>query len=716
MRATAPAVAAVLAMLSAVACAPGRGPARNLVLITLDTTRADRLGCYGSQTVHTPNLDRIAADGTVFDHAIAVAPITGPSHVSILSGTFPPFHQVHDNDVAVVSGGVPWLPEILTSRGYRTAAMVAAYPLRSAMGFSRGFDYFGDQLEAPAGSFVITNLHTIGVASRPGERISEEFRMWLAAHRGEGPFFAWLHYYDPHWPWEARAGYAELYPEQPYDGEIAYMDDCIGKVLRALTDEGLAETTGLVVVGDHGEGLMEHGELTHALLLYNGTLRVPLIIRLPWLEEQPSRVDTFVSNADVMPTILEALGIDATGVGGTIQAQSLMPLMSPPHDPSPVGPSADRPLYFETLYPYFHYRWSPLTGFVAGGRKYIHSPADELYDLHADPGERRSLGGPSEHAVLAQRLEELAVELRRGRPEAGRRRQSREDIERLRSLGYVSGDASDDFESLGDLSVFPDPREAMPIFFKYNDILSLIHSGRFVEALDLARSIADADPHQKDARMTVASLNVQLGRVDAADATFSALIRDFSDKDVVYQAGVYFKGRRDLERARECFERLIADDPGDIEAMTRLSEVAVIEGHDDEARRLLEAALAIDPSYREAMLGRAVLLDRTGSSEADGEFRAAASRYPFDPQVSFDYGIFLLRHGRDAEAVERLRRAAALASGPLFAASQLALAAHFERHGEIESARACLREVVIQTDNPMVLRQAQAKLAELGGE
>jgi arylsulfatase A-like enzyme/Tfp pilus assembly protein PilF len=709
-------VAAAAALAVVAACTPQRAAERNLILITLDTTRADRLGCYGSQTVHTPNLDSIAEHGTVFDHAFAVAPITAPSHTSILSGTFPPFHQVHDNDIAAVPAGVPWLPEIVGNRGYRTAAMVAAFPLRSAMGFARGFDYFGDQLEAPPGSFVITNLHTVGVASRPGERISEEFSMWLAANRGQEPFFVWLHYYDPHWPWEPRGGYAELYPEQPYNGEIASMDDSIGVVLRTLAEAGLAETTGLVVVADHGEALMDHGELTHGLLLYNATVRVPLIVRLPWLEEQRPRVDTFVSNADVMPTILDALGIDPGALELPIQARSLMPLLASTRDGSPADPAWDRSLYFETFYAFYHYRWSPLAGFAAGGRKYIHGPTDELYDLRTDPDERRSLGEPEEVAALAEQLERLEAELRWDRPSTSHHQQSREELEKLRALGYVGGEAADDPESVADLSSFLHPREAMPIFFKYNDIMGLIQTRRFAEALNLARSIADADPRQKDARLTVASLSAQLGRFEAADQAFAELIEDFAEKDVIYQAGVYFQHRSDLERARDCFERLIADDPGDLEAMTRLAEVAASEESDDEARRLLEATLAINSTYREAMLGLAVLLDRQGIDEAEDRFRAVATRYPFDPRISFDYGIFLLRHGRDAEAVERLRRATALSSGPLFAAAQFALASHYESQGDIDRARACLREVVIRTDNPMALQQAQDRLAALGAE
>ena len=593
--------------------------------------------------------------------------------------------------------------------------MVAAFPLRAAMGFSRGFDYFGDQLEAPPGGFVITNLHTVGVASRPGERIAEEFGLWLAANRGPDPFFAWLHFYDPHWPWQAGAGYAELYADEPYNGEVAYMDDCIGRGLKTLDEAGLSRTTGLVVVADHGEGLEDHGELTHGLLLYNPTIRVPLIVSLPWLENQQQRVETFVSNADVMPTVLEALGIEPEDLEQPVQARSLMPLVTPSADTaSSADPSWDRSLYFETFYPYLHYRWSPLSGFVNAGRKYIHGPQDELYDLLTDLGEERPLGGLEEFVDLEERLARLEADLRRGRPETRRHLQSREELARLQALGYVGSTPVDDPEDIHELSLYPHPKDAMPTFFKYNDILAYIQEKRLAEAVDLAQSIAEEDPNQKDARLTVATLSVALGRYQAAEKAFTELVEDFTDKDVVYKAGLYFQSRDDNERARQCFEQLVKDDPSDTEVLTRLAEMAISEEKLDEARRLLEATLDIDPFYREAMLGLAVLLDRQSIDEAEEKFAAVATRYPFDPRVNFDYGVYLLRHGRDVEAVERLRLATTFSSGPLFAASQFALAAFYERQGELDQARACLRKVVVQTDNPIALRRAQAKLAALG--
>ncbi len=686
------------------------------MLITLDTTRADRLGCYGSTTARTPNLDSVAAGGTVFDRAFAVAPITAPSHTSILSGTFPPFHQVRDNDLFPVPKDLPWLPSLLKERGFSTAAMVSGFPLRSGMGFARGFDYYGDHLEAPPGSLVVTNLHTVGVASRRGDKVSSEFSLWLEKNKGREPFFVWLHYFDPHYPYDPPEGYRELYPRAPYDGEIAFVDDCVGTVLRALAKAGLAERTGLVVVADHGEGLMDHGELTHALLLYNSTLRVPLVARLPWIKAQQPRVGTFVSSADVMPTVLDALGVVPGGTGATIQARSLLPLMSAGTNPAEVASYARRPLYFETFYPFHHYRWSPLSGFILGGRKFVHGPVDELYDLDSDMAEARNLVASEETGEMSRRFPSLETDLRKGRPSSRRRESSREELAQLRSLGYLGGVSGDDAETLESLSKLPSPSASMDVFFRYNDIISLAMQNRVREALERAKAMAEADPRNKDARNLVAVFCTRLGWLEAADSAYADLVRDFSEKDILFTAGSHFLARNDLVRARQCLERLLVDDPQDVEALTRLAEVEAAEGDRRSARRLYEQALGLDPAYREALLGLAVLLDREGLKEAEKRFTAVVAKYPFDPQVSFDYGVYLLRHGKEAAAPEYLRLAAALSDGPLYAAAQFVLASWYQQRGEIGQARAILLEIEVRTLDPAALTKARAMLAELGGE
>ncbi|MBK9965854.1 MAG: sulfatase-like hydrolase/transferase [Holophagales bacterium] len=702
-------------LLGVSACSPAKSAhgKRNLVLITMDTTRVDRLGCYGSTTSLTPNIDSIAAGGTVFEHAFAVAPVTGPSHASMLSGTFPPFHQVHDNDLFRVPKELTWLPSILKDRGYETAGIVAGFPLRAAMGFARGFDYYGDHLDAPPGSLTVTNLHTTGVASRRGDRVSAEFRMWLERNKGREPFFVWLHYFDPHYPYDPPRGYEDLNPLQPYDGEVAFMDDCIGTVLRALSEAGLADRTGMVVAADHGEGLMDHGELTHALLVYNSTLHVPLIVRLPWMKAQQHRVRTFVSGADVAPTVLDALGIvpDATT---PMQARSLLPLLSAAPSPETVASFSRRPLCFETLYPLYHYRWSPLSGFLLGGRKYIHGPTDELYDLETDMAEAHDLAATPQRAAMAAQFPALKAALKQGRPGRSQRSPTREEIAQLRSLGYLGSVSADDAETLESLSKLPSPASRMETFFRYDDILSLALQNRLREALEQARAMADADPKNKDARSLVAGYYVRAGLLEAADGAYSDLVRDFADKDVLLTAGSYFLARRDLVRARQCLERIVADDPTDVEALTRLGDVAAVEGARPAARRLYEQALGVQAGYREALLQLAVLLDRDGLPQAEARFVEATEKYPFDPRVSFAYGVYLVRHGRRAAAPEYFRRAAALSSGSLYAMAQFALASWYRQEGELENARTCLRELELRTTDAGVHTKARAMLAEMG--
>jgi arylsulfatase A-like enzyme/Tfp pilus assembly protein PilF len=705
--------ALTISLLAGWACSRGGAAPRNLVLITLDTTRADHLGCYGSTSTWTPNLDAIAAGGTVFERAFTVAPITAPAHASILSGTYPPFSRVRDNGAWTVPRELPWLPEMLRERGFRTVGMIAAFPLRSGMGFGRGFDAFSDTLEAPAGSLVLTNLQTIGVPSRRGERISDEFRMWVESRDDTRPFFAWLHYYDPHWPYQPGAGYADLYVDRPYDGEIAYMDDCIGKVLQVLERNGLSDTTGLVVVGDHGESLGDHDEPTHALLAYNSTLRVPMMIRLPWLERQRARVNPAVSSADVTPTILDALGIEVADTGVTLQARSLLPLVElGPDEPVPDD-LALRPLYFETLYPFHHYRWSPLSGFIEGTLKFIHGPYDELFDLGDDLDEHHPLERPDELASRVRRLVEIEKELRRNRPDTIAIDLSRTEIDQLRALGYVGGEApvSDD-EALR-TDGLPHPHDRLDLFARYNEITRLRQNDQIAEALDVARSIAEENPLQKEARLMVATFSAQLARTDDADRAFENLVRDFPEKDVVFQAGTYFLNRRILDRARDCFQRLVAADPNDAESLTRLAYIASEQSDPIEARRLLEKALEVDHRYREALLALAVLLDREGDPKAGSHFESAASWFPFDPHANFDYGVYLLRTGRDSEGVKHLQRAAALAEGPLFDTAHLALAAFFEQRGDTGKARFHLRQVMLTTAQPAAYQEAQSRLAAL---
>ena len=702
-------VFALLLPVMVAACAPVPSTApKNVVLITMDTTRADRLGCYGYDGVSTPNIDRVANRGTLFTRAFATAPITGPSHASILSGTYPPFHQVRDNAVSAVPEEIPWMPEIFRSQGYLTAGIVAAYPVKAAFGFGRGFDYFSDVMEAPPGSVFITNLHTVGVASRKGEVVAKEFELWLE-RRADGPFFAWVHFYDPHWPWEAGAGFADIYPEEPYDAEIAYMDDSIGTVLDALADAGLEDDTAVVLVADHGESLMDHGELTHALLVYNATIRVPLVVSIPWIEHV-STVSEPVSTVDILPTVLDVLGLDPGPTGGAIQGQSLRPLLG---GQSAAAGTADRALYFETFYPYFHYGWGVLTGIVEGGWKYIKGPDDELYDLTIDFAEKSPVDEPDTRRRMADRLAGVTTELKAGRPDRQNLELDRQALDMLRSLGYMGGQdipAADDLPNLEDL---PIPRESMAAYFKHNEVLSLLRAKRYEEAATLCRQIAEENPSHKDARLLLINIHGQLQNRDEVGRLFDEVLVDFRDADVLYQAGLYHLSLADFDRARSLFEEVLTRDPADYEALTALGIVDAEQGELDGARRHFEAALAIEPKHRQALLRLGAVLDQLGDPASRVTFERAITAYPFDPEVNFNYGVYLFRAGDRDRALDYLTQASALASGSLFEPAHFALATYYSRTGDLEKARRYLREVVLYTNSPESLHRAQSMLTAL---
>lgn len=699
-------------LLSLVLCACARDvpePPRNVVLITMDTTRADRLGCYGSDRVETPNIDAIASRGTVFSRAFATAPITGPSHASILSGTYPPYHQVRDNSVTSVPTEIPWLAEILKGRGYRTAGFIAAYPVKGVFGFSRGFDYFNDVLEAPPGSVLITNLHTVGVASRNGESVSREFGLWFK-NRPAGPFFVWLHYYDPHWPWEAGAGYADLYPNEPYDAEIAYMDDSIGTAFDAIEAAGVADSTAVILVADHGEGLMDHNELTHALLAYNTTLRVPLVFTFPWLDQVPE-VHSPVSTVDIVPTVLDALGIDLHTSDLPVQGLSLLSRLEGVHVEEEG--SADRALYFETFYPYFHYGWGVLTGIVEGRWKYIKGPDDELYDLDVDFDELEMVDDTERVAEMGARLTALSTRFMNDRPASQSVELDRQALEMLRSLGYIGGAVDASADELPDLKGLPIPRESMTAYFKHNDVLGLARSGKYQEAANLCRQITEENPTHKDARLLLINLNSKLGNRELVGQLFEEVLEDFRDSDVLYQAGLFALSVGERAQARSRFEEVVTRDPGDFEALTALGIVDTEDGDFDGARRHFEAALAVSPKHRGALLRLGALLDRQGDELARTYFERALEAWPFDPEVSFNYGVFLFRSGEQERGLSRLKQASALADGALFEPAHFTLASFHAQTGDVEEARRYLREIVLRTKDPASLQRAQSMMDSL---
>src|SRR5713226_8878174 len=339
-----PLMTSILALVSAAASSPNVAP--NVVVITIDTLRPDHLGCYGYKQIRTPNIDALAADGIRFERAYTSVPVTLPSHTVIFTGTYPIYSGMHDFAANKLNPMQPTLASVLKEHGYTTGAVVASAVLDSRFGLNRGFDFYYDRFD-----FSRLQESNIDEMERPGNVVADVTLDWLSKNY-QKKFFLWMHLYDPHYPDRPPAPYSEEYASHPYDGEIAFADAQVGRLLRFLKEKGLYQNTLVVLSGDHGESLGEHGEKTHGFFIYNATLHVPVIFHLPG-GVSAKTMPELVSLADLMPTVLKALKIEAPP---QVQGRNLLPLMAPRKE------DESRSLYGETFLPRLHFNWSELRG------------------------------------------------------------------------------------------------------------------------------------------------------------------------------------------------------------------------------------------------------------------------------------------------------------------------------------------------------------------
>src|SRR6266566_3718768 len=353
-------IACVLVSISAAATSPN--PDTNIVVITIDTLRPDHLGCYGYKQIRTPNIDALAADGIRFERAYTPVPVTLPSHTVIFTGTYPLYSGMHDFSGNKLNVTQPTLASVLKKHGYVTGAVVASAVLDSRFGLNRGFDFYYDHFD-----FNRLQEANIDEMERPGNVVADVTLDWLSKNH-QKKFFLWMHLYDPHYPYRPPAPYSEEYKDRPYDGEIAFADAQVGRLIEFLKDKGLYRNTLIILSGDHGESLGEHGEKTHGFFIYNATLHVPLIIHLPG-GVHARTVANLVNLADLMPTALAALNIQ---IPAQVQGHSLLPLISPKKEES------SRSLYAETFLPRLHFNWSELRGLETETYHFIDAPKPEL--------------------------------------------------------------------------------------------------------------------------------------------------------------------------------------------------------------------------------------------------------------------------------------------------------------------------------------------------
>ena len=500
----------------------------NIILITLDTTRADHMGFLGSTSGLTPNLDALAKESAIFTRAFSQAPLTPPSHATILTGTYPQYHQVNNFGVPL-SERLPYAPSILKAQGYQTAAFIGALALDpgagAAPGFDRGFEtYDAGYGHAPSGS---DRYHSV---ERRGGEVVERALAWLSKHP-RGPFLVWVHLYDAHDPYEPPEPYATRYASAPYDGEIAYTDSCVGKFLTQLKARGLYRGSIIAVMADHGEALGDHGEETHGIFLYDATIHVPLVIKLPEsagaAKQEGKLIDTRVGLVDVLPTILEEAGIP---IPKEVQGQSLLGMMK--RSQKTDAAVQDRPSYAESDYGHNAYGWASLRALRMGKYLYLDAPRRELYDQGVDPRAEHNLATSSTAvtSTIAGQLDAFRQKTS-SMAEAPKSNTDPETQEKLAALGYVStgnayartsgkegADPKDEIESanlIHQANLLRDSGkcdEAIPIleklivkepgmdtlYAKLGHCLTLEH--RYAEAVPLMRKLVEMNPDSPLAR------------------------------------------------------------------------------------------------------------------------------------------------------------------------------------------------------------------------
>jgi arylsulfatase A-like enzyme/lipopolysaccharide biosynthesis regulator YciM len=717
--------AVVLTIVLSVSCGrfarllPGGGRP-DVLLISIDTLRADRLGSYGYAAAQTPALDGLAANGLRFAQAATVTPLTLPAHTSLLTGTFPTFHGVRDNGQFYVSDDLTTLAEVFKANGYRTGGFIGAFVLDRRWGIAQGFDTYFDDFDLSKYQLGAG----IDAAQRPGREVVDHALEWLRQSSSR-PFFAWVHLYDPHSPYDAPEPVAERFPRTvsgAYDAEVAEADIQVARLLAGLRELGVLDRTLIVVVGDHGESLGEHQEQQHGFFVYDATTRIPLIISGPRV---PARVvPEQVRITDVMPTILDLCRMPAPAAvqGVTLAAAAR-------------GGRLDLLALSESWYPRYHYGWSELTAVRDGRYKFIAAPRRELYDTQTDPGETHDLS--SENPRLADALERALQDLT-GRTAAGAAPQSPQDVdsdveERLRALGYVGGSVS---PRTLEARQRGDPKDKIVLYNLLKQAGTDSVSGRIDDAIAKVGRVLAEDPTVVEAYIILGNLHAKAKRPDAAIAAYQkALALDDRNENAAFALALAYKQSGQLDAAQAGFERVLqmnarstkaAWQLADIAARRRdfaraevlltgalarnvdrppfllkLAEAQIERSRHDEAEKNLREALRLKPDLVMAHYDLGLIAEaKNDNDRAVQEYQTELDHHPTVYQAHFNLAKLMSRAGRTADAVDHFR--AAVSANHAFAAGYLYLAKSLLDAGALkESEEAALAGLAANPDGEL---------------
>jgi len=655
-------------------------PKYNVLLITLDTFRADRVGPL------TPNLQRLAKGGVLFTNATSAVPLTLPSHATILSGLLPLHHGVRNNGAGSFPNDKPTLATLLASNGYETGAFLGAFVLDHRFGLNRGFARYDDEI--PRDPTLGDHLE----AERRGDLVVDRAVAWLGENANR-PFFAWVHLYDAHAPYLAPEPFRSRYASAPYDAEIAFVDQQVGRLLERVDDH-----TIVIIAGDHGEALGEHGELTHGLLLYEPTLRVPLIVSAPNMLD-PQVVKTPVSLADIAPTITGLLKIPLNADGRDLSS-SLRARREP----------AGADVYAETEYPSI-FGWNGLASLRRGDHKFISAPAAELYDVARDPHETRNLYADERRVMraLSGSLASLRATTAKAAPSKG---PDAETMAKLASLGYVGG-----IPAKRSGAALPDPKVMVPLFRKFEEATWASTAKRYDEAAAMLEDLVRRDPENPVFRTSLAKAERQRGRPERAIELFREAIA-FAPKDpqAWYNLAAAFQEAGDLTHAAEAVREALRRDGSSADAHNVLGIIHSAEGRPALAMDEFEKAASLDPRNARIYnnIGNAArALGRHDAAEA--AFRRAIELAPNYPDPFNGLGALDIDRNRYKEAVASFDKALQLA--PRYLEARLNRAVALQLGGDVRGAIAEYRTFIAQSEGASELRQqrvaAQAMVRQL---
>lgn len=604
------------------------GNAANVILLTLDTTRADHLGAYGYRKGRTPSLDRLAAEGARFESAFSSLPNTLPSHTVILTGQYPFRTGVRDNLVSRLPDSAVTLAEILKNHGYETLAFVSAAVLDRTFGLNQGFDVYDDRVQSPAGALLYDERNAAAVNQSAFGQLA----------RIHNPYFLWVHYYDPHVPYEAPAPFGKDPALAPYDAEIAFMDQQIGQLLQKLGAAKLLENTLVVVVADHGESLGEHGEKTHGVFLYDSVMRVPLMLWFPKRIPPRTVIAGMARTVDILPTILDYLGVPEVQTDGISLRKSVT-----------IGRSDVAALYEETFLPQNHFGWSPLFGLRTPEWHFILAPRKEIYNLKSDPSENSNV--LNQNPAAAKDLEKKLREYPFAEEGAATPEVSEELKEKIASLGYLSSTRNTQ------TSAGMDPKDGISLLDKIDHAGDYVAQGRTKEAITDLDSVLQRNPQNVPARVTLGRIYMDQRNYDEAARQFRAAL-EYSTVDSIHlDLALALVGLGHYREAADQYRQALSLNSRQLRAYVNWAELELRQKNIANAADILQHAEDADVHAVELTLLRGRLAAYRGKmDDAINFFQEALREDPEDPVAALYFlGSAYLQTGKTEDAIQSFK-------------------------------------------------------------